>query len=200
MKSITVNVAIQLDLPNADLDTVLDAVADINNLLAVGGEEFYHIQILSNAIDTSDITIGGDEPSIVNIKFGQVVVKLEGNQVGRNLNLGSLKLERNGREFILDTVQSYRDYDEKNNITTVRIDLEVDTDTFPLDEYGYDLTAYDLTADDLVSEFYFTPDECADGQETDMKLVQCYLELTIINEPATIEIIIDSEWKAYKIE
>lgn len=77
--------------------------------------------------------------------------------VDRNqYDLGALRLEREGRTYILDVVQSYTS--EENNHTTITCDLAVDTETFPMgsgeDESLYNLTDLDFYYPDLTATLF----------------------------------------------
>lgn len=87
-----------------------------------------------------------------------VTIVLYGERTDNDeIDLGALTLKREGREYILDVVQSYTNVED--GFTTIETDLEKDEDTF--DECPYDLTAEDLMSSDLVAEFFiggdFTP-------------------------------------------
>jgi hypothetical protein len=71
---------------------------------------------------------------------------------------GAVTIQREGREYILDVVQSYT-YDDEDceGATETQCDLEIDEDTF--DECAYDLTIEDLLSDDVKAEFFIESDE-----------------------------------------
>lgn len=81
------------------------------------------------------------QPSIENVEFLGVTIKFE-VPVERHLyDLGSLHLVCEDRNFVLDVCQSYTN----DECTEIRCELEVDTETFPLNqENNYQLTANDL--------------------------------------------------------
>jgi hypothetical protein len=92
----------------------------------------------------------------INIHNLEVVIK--GHLNRHDIDLGALTLSVDGREFILDVVQSYSDETEDNDgnpILRISCDLEPDEDTF--DECPYDLTKDDLLDaehNDLVRTLY----------------------------------------------
>ena len=65
-------------------------------------------------------------------------------------DLGAVYLSYEGREYILDVVQSYTDTNSGD--TEIDCDLEIDRDTF--EDCPYDLTQYDLMASRLEATFY----------------------------------------------
>ena len=81
-------------------------------------------------------------PEIEGVDFGNVDIHVEGlTEFG--VDLGSIQLENNGRRFVLDTTSYYCSLDCDGN-GVVNCDIDVDTDTFPVGEYKYDLTKNDL--------------------------------------------------------
>ena len=77
---------------------------------------------------------------IEGIEFLGVTIKFE-VPIDRNLyDLGALELECEGRKYVLDVCKSYTNEER----TEIECDLEVDTDTFPIEEWKYDMTAEDL--------------------------------------------------------
>ena len=91
-------------------------------------------------------------PKIDNVEILGLTVELYGETDNSPsvVDLGAVTIKREGREYILDVVQSYTT--PKDGFTTIETDLERDDDTF--DECPYDITAEDLMSDDLVAEFY----------------------------------------------
>jgi hypothetical protein len=65
-------------------------------------------------------------------------------------DFGALTLKCEGREYILDTIQTY--WSEEEGISTIQIDLEKDEDTFST--CPYDLKAADFISENLEAEFY----------------------------------------------
>jgi hypothetical protein len=117
----------------------------------------------------------------VNIHNLEVVVK--GVDYHRNdVDLGALTLSVDGREFILDVVQSYSDELEEDGTLRISCDIEADEDVF--DECPYDITKDDLLDcehNDLVRTLYVTGEEefevvsitlyfDIDGQDYQMKI------------------------------
>ena len=81
-----------------------------------------------------------------------------------NPYLGAVTLQREGREYILDVVQSYT-YDDEDcaGATEIQCDLEVDEDTFG--ECPYDLTLEDLMSEDISAEFFIEDEETFEVEE-----------------------------------
>ena len=82
----------------------------------------------------------------INIHNLEVVVKGK-NLKRHDIYLGGLTLSVDGREFILDVVQSYSDeIDEEifDEDVTIRITCEIESDEETFDECPYDLTKDDL--------------------------------------------------------
>jgi hypothetical protein len=61
------------------------------------------------------------------VKFLGVEVVIDGNHLSTEIDFGALTLSRDGREYIVDGVQSYRDFN--NGETTISID-KVDREVF----------------------------------------------------------------------
>jgi len=75
-------------------------------------------------------------------------------QIDRNLyDVGSVNLECEGRNFVLDVCQSHT---EENDLSvTITCKLEVDTETFPIgSEYNYQLLKTDLYSPNLKVSAY----------------------------------------------
>jgi hypothetical protein len=92
-----------------------------------------------------------NEPQILGVEFLSILVTFD-CPVDRNLyDFGALTLECEGRNFILDVCQSYTNEES----TKVELDLEVDTDIFPVGtEYNYELTKEDLYSSKLTATLY----------------------------------------------
>lgn len=58
------------------------------------------------------------------------------------IDLGALTITNDGRKYVLDVTRSNTIID--GGFSTIRCWLERDEDTFPVEEYQYDLTATDL--------------------------------------------------------
>lgn len=94
-------------------------------------------------------------PKIDNVEIISLTAVLYGERNDEHeIDLGSLTIKREGREYILDVVQSYTEV--KDGFTTIETDLERDDETFA--ECPYDITAEDMMADDLFVEFYIASD------------------------------------------
>ena len=110
----------------------------------------------------------------VNIHNLEVVVK--GHVPRHDIDLGALTLSVDGREFILDVVQTYSDETEDmdgNPILRISCDLESDETLF--DECPFDITKEDLLDaehNDLVRELYV-------GGETDFEVESILLHFDI---------------------
>lgn len=98
-------------------------------------------------------------PSIKGIKFLSLIIDFY-CIVDRNLyDFGAVRLECDGRTFILDVVQSYTN--DENNHTTITCDLKVDLETFPkgkLYDSNYDLEAIDFESSNLKACVYIGED------------------------------------------
>lgn len=110
-------------------------------------------------------------------------IKLELNfycVVDRNLyNFGALRMECEGRSYILDVVQSYTN--EVNNATEITCDLAIDKDVFifgnEIDQCPYDLKEEDFYNSNFKATFYI-------GEEWEVKPDS--ITLFIINNGTTI--------------
>jgi hypothetical protein len=89
------------------------------------------------------------------VKILGVEVVIDGNHLSTEIDFGALTLSRDGREYIVDGVQSYRDFN--NGETTISIDVKVDREVFC--DCKYDLKETDLFASDLSATFFFSCDE-----------------------------------------
>jgi hypothetical protein len=85
-------------------------------------------------------------------------VYLIGNHLNTDIDLGSVTLFNGKKSYALDIIQSYRDYDEHTNITTVSFDLEIDKETFE-EQCKFDLRDMDLLKIDTRGEIYFAMDD-----------------------------------------
>lgn len=84
------------------------------------------------------------EPEIEGVAIGNVDIHVEGSVEVGQIDIGSVQLENNGRKFALDVTSYHCSEEHINGYGVVGCDIEVDTDTFPVDEYKYDLTKDDL--------------------------------------------------------
>jgi hypothetical protein len=86
-----------------------------------------------------------------NVEILGLTIVIDGDHVKTEIDLGCVTLSRQGREYILDPIQSYRNFEHGE--TKIEVDLEVDKETFP--DCKFDLEDVDLIANDLKAEFYF---------------------------------------------
>lgn len=87
--------------------------------------------------------------------FLDLEINLEGDQTETDFDLGSITLSLDGKEFVFDIIQSYREFED--GITTVTCEVEIDKETFP--DCKFDLTDLDLLSSKLKGEIYFMIDE-----------------------------------------
>lgn len=75
---------------------------------------------------------------------------------GLSLNIGSLELSLNGRNFVLDaTTTDYTNGKKAGKKFDFESSLEIDLEVFEEgEEYNYELTEEDLTNENLKAEFY----------------------------------------------
>jgi hypothetical protein len=92
-----------------------------------------------------------ENPFIHNIEILSLNVVLVG-KIDVETDLGAVTISREGREYILDDVQSYSTFED--GITSIETDLERDDELFS--DCPYDITAEDLISDDLKVEFYIS--------------------------------------------
>lgn len=90
-----------------------------------------------------------------NIEFLGVTIVIDGNHENTEMDLGSITLSLDGREYKLDPTQSYRNFE--HGLTNISVDVEVDKETFP--DCKFDLEAVDLMDSNLDAKFYFSCDE-----------------------------------------
>ncbi len=77
------------------------------------------------------------------------------------IDLGALYLSCDGREYVLDVVQSYRTIE--GGFTHIRCDLERDDDTFPPEDHKYDLKNVDLLVGNVDASFYISSELPIEG-------------------------------------
>lgn len=87
------------------------------------------------------------------------------------LNLGSVRLEREGRSFVLDTVQS--EWYEEDDHTLVRVLLQAGIEGSSNEDVDseFDLTAMDLLASDLKATIFMEVDE-DEAEDSDLPYVE----------------------------
>jgi hypothetical protein len=95
----------------------------------------------------------GNNPFIDDVEIISLDIVLVGEK-DVETDLGAVTISREGREYILDVIQSYSDFED--GLTNIETDLIRDDETF--DECPYDITAEDLLSDDLKVEFYIATD------------------------------------------
>ena len=95
----------------------------------------------------------GYNPLIDGVEIIGVEIELIGEK-DEETDLGAVTISRDGREYILDVIQSYSDFED--GITSIDTDLILDDETF--DECPYDITKEDLFSDDLKVELYIATD------------------------------------------
>ena len=93
-----------------------------------------------------------------------VVVTYYGNEITTPINFGSLLLENEGRQFILDVSNSYREFKEYDYETTIRLDLEIDKEIFT--DCNFDLTQDDLLSDSLSAKIFIDSEELSTDETT----------------------------------
>ena len=94
-------------------------------------------------------------PKIDGVEILGVTVVLYGEvKETETVDLDALTIKCDGREFILDVVQSYRKFE--GGFTTIETDLEKDEDTFK--DCPYDITSTDLMSNNLDIEFFIDGD------------------------------------------
>lgn len=92
--------------------------------------------------------------------IGTIEILLSGNQVDTDIDLGSVTLKHEGREFILDVCRSNRYYDEDEDQTLIEAYVEIDEEIFP--DCPYDLTEDDLKSKTLSAEIFISSEEWTD--------------------------------------
>jgi hypothetical protein len=121
----------------------------------------------------------------INIHNLEVVIK--GEYYQRNdVDLGALTLSVDGREFILDVVQTYSDEIEEDGTLRISCELEVDEEVF--DECSYDITKDDLLDaehNDLVRTLYI-------GGEVEFEVVSITLHFDDCNNQ-DYQLLVDEE-------
>lgn len=94
-------------------------------------------------------------PKIEGVEILGLTVVLYGEVTDdEEVDLGAVTISRDGREYILDVVQSTRVFED--GFTTIETDLKEDVETF--DECPYDITDEDLMEDDVNVSFFIGGD------------------------------------------
>lgn len=83
-----------------------------------------------------------------------ITVVIDGDHMKTEMDLGAVTLSREGREYILDPIQSYRNFEHGETKIEIDLEEEIDHETFP--DCKFDLEEVDLMATDLKAEFYFS--------------------------------------------
>lgn len=105
-------------------------------------------------------------------------VYLIGNHIDTEIDLGSITLYNGKKSYALDIIQSYREYDEHTNLTTISFDLEIDKETFE-EQCNFDLTDMDLLMADTHGEIYFAMDDMEQVESAKIYLNIKYTPKTI---------------------
>lgn len=88
------------------------------------------------------------DTKISGVDILSLVIELYGESNNTTeIDLGALYLSCEGRNYVLDVVQSYTTIE--GGFTHIRCDLERDDDTFPEEEYKYNLRGTDLLIGDV---------------------------------------------------
>lgn len=94
-------------------------------------------------------------PKIDGVEILGVTVVLYGERTDDDeIDLGSVTISRDGREYMLDVCQSYTKID--GGFTTIETDLERDDELF--EDCTYDITSTDLMSSDLLVSLYIGGD------------------------------------------
>lgn len=96
------------------------------------------------------------EITLANIKA--IIVELKGDQIDTDIDLGAITLTNGKKSFIFDVIQSYREYNDIDNTTTIDIRVEIDKEMFK-EQSKFDLTDMDLLKIDTKGEIYFAMDD-----------------------------------------
>ncbi len=113
-----------------------------------------------------------------------IQIDLFGNHLNTDIDLGSITLKLNDKEFIFDIIQSYRELDDEEENTTITVEVEIDKKTFP--DCKFDLNQLDLLSNALTGEIYFLSDDMSIFKEANM-----YIKVKHTNK--TIELKLDHD-------
>jgi hypothetical protein len=121
------------------------------------------------------------------IIFLGVEVVIDGNHLDTEIDLGAVTLSKEGRSYIVDAVQSYRNFEDGQ--TTISIQVEADKELFD-EQSKFDLEPIDLHSPDLVATFYFY---CGDEDDEDYEWEHATLFVKFGKEGTTkaIDLIVD---------
>ena len=108
-------------------------------------------------------------------------IVLIGNQLDTELDYGAITLKNDGREFILDVIQTVRHYNDIEMLTTIDVQLEIDKDLF--EDCKFDLTDLDLLSSNLSAEMFFRIDD-----ERDIKSMIMFIEVRQTRKPIILKL------------
>lgn len=106
-----------------------------------------------------------------------IQIDLFGNQLDTDIDLGSITLKLNDKEFIFDVIQSFRELDDDEENTTISLKVEIDKETFP--DCKFDLNQLDLLSNDVTGEIYFLADDMSIFNEANMYIKVKHTNKTI---------------------
>lgn len=90
-----------------------------------------------------------------NVVFLGIEMKFFGDHLNSEMDFGSLTLTNEGRTYLLDVCQSYRNLE--GGFTHIRMDLEEDRET--LTDSKYDLTQLDLHSNSIDANLFMETEE-----------------------------------------
>jgi hypothetical protein len=119
--------------------------------------------------------------NIDGVEILSLEIELYGERTDEHeIDLGALYLSNEGREYVLDATQSYTTVE--GGFTKIKVDLEVDFDTFPKSDHPYDLTATDLFDNSLKASFYIASDLSVESISLFVKQDGCTKAIDVIQD------------------
>lgn len=100
------------------------------------------------------------EGSIDGVQILGLELVIDGDHTENDIDLGSVTISNDGREYCMDVVQSYRDFD--GGKTTIRIDVTTKDDDVIFDDCPFNIKSTDLMVDKPKVTLYF---ECEENWE-----------------------------------
>ena len=114
--------------------------------------------------------------SLPNVDFTALLIVLEGNHLKSTLDVGTISLHKGERSYYQDITQSFRNYDEDKDLTTIECTLMYDEEDLKSifdEDCNFDLTEKDLKGKLDKSEIYF----CSETVEFKHKSITLFAQI-----------------------
>ena len=114
--------------------------------------------------------------TLSNANFTALIIVLVGNHTKSTLDIGTISLHKDNRSYYQDITQSFRNYDEDEDTTTIECTLEYDEDDLKdifEEDCNFDLTENDLKGTLDKAEVYF----CSETVEFKHKSINLLVDI-----------------------